>query len=237
MSRLVVIYKKGCRKLCDNFRGITVSDSFAKVFDSLLCHRLQLWCRPDREQAGAQKGGGCTEQILTLRLLFDYARSKGVPLFVMFVDFSKAYDNVPRAALVRMLKRLGCGSVMLMAITGLYCDTRLLFGAAIITASIGVCQGSPSSCLLFTLYVNELVRDLKRECGYDGYLGWLHSLLLMDDTVLLATTREQAINKIRILKECCSKSGMEINQSKTKFMVINGDPIRQEVLWDQVTYA
>ena len=198
-------------------------DTIAKVFDSLLCSRLERWFHPDREQAGAQKGRGCTEQIVTLRLLFDYALSKRALLFVVFVDFSKAYDNVPRAALTCTLKALGCGSLMMMAITGLYYDTRMLLGAAVITATVGVRQGSPTSCFLFTLYVNELVRDLKRLCGEDGYLSWLHSLLLMDDTVLLATSREQAIKKVKILMDYCQKSGMRINQDKTKFMVINGN--------------
>ena len=198
-------------------------DTIAKVFDSLLCSLSNgAWFHLDREQAGAQKGRGCTEQIVTLRLLFEYALSKRALLFVVFVDFSKAYDNVPRAALARTLKALGCGSLM-MAITGLYYDTRMLLGAAVITATVGVRQGSPTSCFLYTLYVNELVRDLKRLCGEDGYLSWLHSLLLMDDTVLLATSREQAIKKVKILMAYCQKSGMRINQDKTKFMVINGN--------------
>ena len=89
-SRLVVIFKKGHRHLCDNYRGISIMDSQAKLFDLLLCRRLELWFRPDREQAGAQKGRGCTEHILILRLLYDYAVSKKVPLYVglIYVDFS-----------------------------------------------------------------------------------------------------------------------------------------------------
>ena len=45
----------------------------------------------------------------------------------------------------------------------------------------------------------------------------------MDDTVLLATSREQAIKKVKILMDYCQKSGMRINQDKPKFMVINGN--------------
>ena len=47
--------------------------------------------------------------------------------------------------------------------------------------------------------------------------------LRRDDTVLLATSREQAIKKVKILMDYCQKSGMRINQDKTKFMVINGN--------------
>ena len=97
----------------------------------------------------------------------------------------------------------------------------MILGATVITATVGVKQGSPTSCFLFTLYINELIRDLKR-CPHDGFLKWIHCLLLMDDTVLLSTTREGCIRKANILMNFCKRSGMEVNQGITKFMVING---------------
>ena len=54
------------------------------------------------------------------------------------------------------------------------------------------------------------------------FLSWLHLLVLMDDTVLLATTRENIINKITLLKQYCDTYGMKINAGKTKFFVICG---------------
>ena len=111
---------------------------------------------------------------------------------------------------------------MVAAIATFYTDTRFILDAATIYACLGVRQGSPTSCFLFTLYVNGIITELKRRCGLDGYLGWLHSLLLMDDTVLLATTREKCEEKFSVLLDFCHDFGMEINASKTKFMVING---------------
>lgn len=70
--------------------------------------------------------------------------------------------------------------------------------------------------------MNELIGMLKARCGSDGFLGWLHALVLMDDTVLLSSSREGLINKIRILKTFCNEHGMVINQNKTKFFVIRG---------------
>ena len=52
----------------------------------------------------------------------------------------------------------------------------------------------------------------------------------MDDTILLATSRERCIEKLGILSEFCSRSGMVINVSKTKFMVINGNVKDREPL-------
>ena len=103
--------------------------------------------------------------------------------------------------------------------------------SALLRTTIGLCQGSPTSCFLFTMYINAFVKDLKCICQPDGYLGGLHCLLLMDDTILLATSRERCIEKLGILCEFCSRSGMVINApSKTKFMVINGNVKDREPL-------
>ena len=61
-----------------------------------------------------------------------------------------------------------------------------------------------------------------RKCPSDGFLKWISSLLLMDDTVLLSTTRERCTKDIKILTDFCNRSGMVSKQSKTNFMVING---------------
>ena len=86
----------------------------------ILCSRLEIWFKPYREQAGAQKGRGYLEHIITLRLLTDLARKKKRKLFVVFVDFRQAYDLVPRQMLFKVLKRLGCGAVMLAALIAIY---------------------------------------------------------------------------------------------------------------------
>ena len=190
---------------------------------TLLCKRLEKWYKPDREQAGAQQGRGCVEHIVSLRMLIDYAKGKKLKLYIIYVDFSKAYDRVPRNAMIQVLKSLGCGMTMLMAIAAIYSNTHMILGAAIITTAIGVRQGSPTSCFLFTLYVNRLIRKLKL-CAPDGFLGNLPCLMLMDDTVILATCRETALTKLDVLLDFCDESRMVLNETKTKFMAINGTP-------------
>ena len=237
-SRLIVLFKKGSTSDCNNYRGISVMETFAKVYDLILCRRLELWRKPYREQAGAQKGRGCTEHILSLRLLFDYALSKKTKLFVLFVDFSKAYDRVPRQALVSTLVSLGCGAAMTLAIATLYGDARMILGSAVVTTSIGLRQGSPTSCWLFTAYIDKFVRLVREKCPNDGFLGWLHCLLLMDDTVIVATSWERLKKKTEVLIEFCNDSGMVINESKTKHMVINGsNEDRAPLQFDDLTVA
>ena len=221
-AKLFTIFKKGTKSDPNNYRGINVINTISKIYDMVLAARLSQWFIPYREQAGSQVGRGCTEHIVTLRLLMDVARRKKIKLFITFVDFSKAYDCVPRYKLFYIMKQMGCGVTMLMALIAMYRCTNSVIGTALVTATVGVRQGSPTSCILFVLYVNVMIQMIKQGCPLDGFLSWLHVLVMMDDTILLATTKDDMKNKIKIMYDFCNLYGMKVNNSKTKFMVING---------------
>lgn len=58
--------------------------------------------------------------------------------------------------------------------------------------------------------------------GNDDYLHDIHAFMLMDDTVLLASSRKKIIEKFTVLMKFCKDNGMLINELKTKLMVVNG---------------
>lgn len=109
------------------------------------------------------------------------------------MDFSKAYDRVPRDKMIKVLRDIGCGKRMLKAIQAMYTCTKHILKSAVISASIGVRQDAPTSCILFILYIDKLVHMLREAVASDGFLGALNVLLLMDDAVILATSREMCI--------------------------------------------
>ena len=111
---------------------------------------------------------------------------------------------------------------MLFALIAMYKITKSILVMAVITEMVGVRLGSPTSCFLFMLHVNVLIENLKERCASDGFLKCLLVLMLMDDTVILATSRGRLIEKLYILHEFCESYGMIINESNTKFMVIHG---------------
>jgi hypothetical protein len=54
-TKLAMLFKKGDRMICDNYRGISLMDTLAKLLDVILNRRLSAWFAPDKEQSGAQK--------------------------------------------------------------------------------------------------------------------------------------------------------------------------------------
>ena len=73
-----------------------------------------------------------------------------------------------------------------------------------------------------------MINMIKQNCSVDGFLEWLHVLVLMDDTILLATIRYNMIRKIETLNQFCNSHGMRVNVKKTKFFVICGNDIDKQ---------
>ena len=78
-NKLIIIFKKGSRLLCGNYRGISIADTLAKLYDKVIANRLMLWMNIDKNQAGGLENRGCIEQILSIRLLIDYANVRKKP--------------------------------------------------------------------------------------------------------------------------------------------------------------
>ena len=222
--KVFTIYKKGLKNDPGNYRGISILNSIAKLYDMVLSQRFALWYSPRIEQAGAQSGRGCEEQILTIRLLIDIARHKKKTLFIAYIDYQKAYDNVQRYKLMQYLDQRGCGTQFLMALQKSLKSTGII-GESRFRTSQGVKQGGSTSCKLFTAYIDPTV-DAVNTCGNDDWLGNLHILLLMDDTVVFASSRATLCQKLDLLKRAADNIGMKIHPTKSQFMAVNSNDIR-----------
>ncbi len=54
--------------------------------------------------------------------------------------------------------------------------------------------------------------------------------MLMDDTVLLSTTRDRMTQKLSLLKQYCDMYNMGINLTKTNFFVINASAVDKKAM-------
>ena len=138
----------------------------------VLNNRFILWYSPRIEQAGAQKGRGCEEQILTIRLAIDIAWKTKQKLYLAFIDYQKAYDKVNRSKLIQYLDTKGCGNKFLYALKHSMTSTGQI-GNNSFDTSAGVKQGGPSSCNMFTSYIDPTV-DIVKEDDPDSWLQDLH---------------------------------------------------------------
>ena len=233
IARMFMIFKKGGRLDPANYRGISLINAITKLYDMVLNNRFTKWYKPRSEQAGAQKGRGCEEQILALRLLIDIARRTKRTLYIGFVDFIKAYDKILRSLLLVKLVNAGCGGAFMRAIAHTMTDSKCSIGSSVFTSSMGLRQGGATSCSLFTFYVDEAIQSLDM-CGADNWLENLHCLMQMDDTAILATTRTSFVRKLRSTKDTCDDIGQTMHPIKSKYLAVNAEDTSPIILDDVV---
>ena len=157
-----------------------------------------------------------------IRLLIDIARKCGFTLYIGIIDYQKAYDKVNRWVLLDRLYKKGCGTIFLMAISAALVGSIGLIGSLFFETSAGVRQGASTSCPLFVFFIDATVEAVN-SFGPDGWLGVIHMLLLMDDTVIFATSKANLEAKLRLLKDSADRLGMVIHPTKSKFLCVNSD--------------
>ena len=87
----------------------------------------------------------------------------------------------------------------------------------------GTEQGHPLSPELFKVYFKELSEQLNRATTNCPTLNGLtiSHLAWADDLVILALDQKSLQKQLSIIEDYCKKWGLEINVSKTKYMVLN----------------
>jgi len=115
---VVPIFKKGDRRVCSNYRGITLLSLPGKDYSRVLERRLQPIVEPQlqEEQCRFRPGRGTVDQLFTLAGLLEFAH----PVYMCFVDLEKAYDRVPRGILWGVLGEYGVPGPLVRAIRSLY---------------------------------------------------------------------------------------------------------------------
>ncbi len=91
---IVKLPKKGNLSDCNYWRGINIMLVKMKILMRLILDRMvkliDKKLRP--EQAGFREGRSCTDQINTFRIIIEQSVELRSPLYLLFVDYKKAFD-------------------------------------------------------------------------------------------------------------------------------------------------
>ena len=110
-ASIVIIYNKGDRTDCANYRGISLLSIAGKIFARILLNRLSTHITPEvvpETQCGFRDNRSTVDMIFCLRQLQEKCIEQDRPLYMVFVDFSKAFDTVGRTGLWQLLRKYGC---------------------------------------------------------------------------------------------------------------------------------
>ena len=233
-SVIMPLHKKGDHNNPDNYRGISLINVTSKIFTSIINRRLYNWSENENkicdEQAGFRRHFSTIDQIYTLitiirKCLFGPRKSK---LYVVFVDYMKAFDSVNRNKLWSILKKIKTSQKMLNMLKGIYnqvnCCVRWKSEISeFFDCPLGVKQGCILSPLIFSLFVNEVANVVSSNCkhGFQFRPGLKEICLLLfaDDICLFSTSPSGLQHQINNLENASKAIGLKVNLNKTKVMV------------------
>ena len=83
------------------------------------------------EQAGFREGRGTADMLCALQALIEKVNEctsveHSLEGYIVFTDYSKAFDNVSHPKLFEILKEMGFPTHLVNLIAGLYCDQEAL---------------------------------------------------------------------------------------------------------------
>ena len=111
-ANIIHLYKnKGDRSSCDNHRGISLLSIAGKILARIMLNRISKHLLDDvvsESQCGFRKQRGTVDMVFAIRQLQEKCIEQHQDLHLLFIDLTKAFDTVNRAALWAVLGKLGC---------------------------------------------------------------------------------------------------------------------------------
>ena len=222
--------KKGGLCLCKNCRGIMLLTVASKFLCRIILERMKdaLDSRLRVEQAGFRKERSCCDQIATLRIIVEQSLEWNTGLYMVFVDFEKAFDSIDRELLWKILRHYGVPEKIVRMIRVFYDGfyARVLHEGEMtgsFNMNTGVRQGCLRSSLLFLMALDWVSRQAfgDKKIGIQfTLLQKLENLDFADDMVLLSQKITHMRQKLAALVQQTARVGLKINASKTKEMRI-----------------
>jgi hypothetical protein len=113
----------------------------------------------EEEQCGFRKGRGCTDATFRIQQLLEKRKEFNLPIFLLLTDYEKAYDNLNRNLLWKILHVDKIPPQLIKAIQNLYKETKFFIKftdrncSEPLTINKGVRQDCGLSPIRFNIYV------------------------------------------------------------------------------------
>lgn len=228
------IYKKGDKKKCNNYRGISVTSTMSRLYGRILRDLIEndIKENEEEEQSGFRAGRSCTDNIFCLKQIIEKRTARNIETHITFVDLQKAYDTVPISKLWKVLEQSNINHTYIHALQELYKDSksRVKVGKYVTQEFLvnkGLRQGCCVSPTLFKIYVAAALKKWKRKVHGMGIQlndRCMYTLQFADDQVVIANDKYDMQYMMRKLIAEYAEWGLSVNIEKTQYLCIGTEP-------------
>ena len=237
IGQIVPIHKKGDKKQCQNYRGISLLSLPLKLYELILEEKLRKTIEPTlmEAQSGFRKGRSVQDHIFTIKQVTEKLLEHNRKAFIAFVDLEKAFDSVPRQKVWLCLKNRNVDQKLINIAQSLYKCTKnqVIYNNNVSEEFItreGLRQGGVMSPLLFSIYMDDIMKKCHKLTKH-LFVGYKHlapvylAECAFADDIIIAAGNEQDLQKnLTIWNNELKAQGMTMNTQKTKVMAISRVP-------------
>lgn len=239
------IFKKGDRTSMNNYRPVALISIFSKIFEKVIYTRLLTFFEKKNiiveEQNGFRKGKSTSLATFNLVKTIGDSLNNKVPIAVLFLDMSRAFDYVCHQTLLEKLYKYGIRGPAHNLIKNYLSDRSQCveiktynklnkcldtYRSTFKNNNYGVPQGSVLGPLMFLAYINDLPNALSHNC-----------ILFADDATVIVTDKSrsgtldsQVKNALTDVVKWLSANNLKINLQKTKCMQFYTNGSKPQVL-------
>ncbi|XP_016345583.1 uncharacterized protein LOC107691490, partial [Sinocyclocheilus anshuiensis] len=248
-ASIVHLYKrKGNRQVCDNHRGISLLSIAGKILARVLLNHLTDHLEQGlllETQCSFRKEGGTVDMIFAARQLQEKCQEQNRELCTIFVDLTKAFDNVSREGLWCIMSKFGCPDRFILMVRQFHdgMTARVLDDGKASEAfpvTNGVKQGCVLAPTLFSMMFSAMLSDAFQNSSLGVSLRYrtdgkmfnlrrlqavtkiketvLRDLLFADDCALNAGSEQEMQASTDKFTAACDNFGLLINTKKTEVM-------------------
>ena len=221
----IPLFKKGSKKSCKNYRGITLMSHCAKILERILLNRIgtKIESGQSEEQYGFRPGRSTIDHIFAVRQLMEKSWEFNKKKVMLFIDIEKAYDSVDRQGLWQEMENFGIEKEYIGIIREMYrgykCRVRTQCGnTEWFEVKNGLKQGSVLSPALFNVVMERMNRQVRERVGERD-----KKLIFADDMMIWGETVEDVQIQLDAWSDTMKKYGLKISKEKSEVMVFGRD--------------
>lgn len=217
-------HKKGNFTDKDNYRPIAITCVASKILELLILKRCDQFLITSDNQFGFKKKHSTDMSVFVLKQVLDYYLHSSSPVYICFLDASKAFDKINHWNLFSKLLKRNMPVIFVRLLAIWYSTQSFIVRwnncvSLPFTVTNGVRQGGILSPILFNVYMDELSYILNLQsfgCKINNVC--FNHMFYADDSVLLAPS-PHALQKLVTLCEVFAISNDIMYNTKKSFVM------------------